>query len=63
MTEFDRVRADQRGALARLNRRSLLRAAVVAGVLPAPATLGGLTNPSATSALLVQADPTTSPSP
>jgi peptide/nickel transport system substrate-binding protein len=59
MSQFDRVRADQRGALARLNRRSLLRAAAVAGVAPATATLGGLTNVSAASPLRVQADPTT----
>ena len=51
MSQFDRVRADQRGAIARLNRRSLLRAAAVAGVVPATATLGGLTNVSAASPL------------
>ena len=59
MSQFGRVRADQRGANARLNRRSLLRAAAVAGVVPATATLGGLTNVSAASSLRVQADPAT----
>jgi peptide/nickel transport system substrate-binding protein len=59
MSQFGRVRADQRGANARLNRRSLLRAAAVAGVVPATATLGGLTNVSAASSLRLQADPAT----
>ena len=59
MSQFDRMRADQRGAFARLNRRSLLRAAAAAGVVPATATLGGLTNVSAASPLRLQADPTT----
>jgi ABC-type transport system substrate-binding protein len=59
MSQFDRVRADQRSVLARLNRRSLLRAAAAAGVVPATATLGGRTNVSAASPLRVQADPTT----
>ena len=59
MSQFGRVRADQRGANARLNRRSLLRAAAVAGVVPATATLGGLTSVSAASPLRSQADPAT----
>ncbi len=60
MRQFDRVRANQRGvALARLNRRSLLRAAAVAGVVPATAALGGRTNVSAASPLRGQADATT----
>jgi hypothetical protein len=49
MSQFDRVPADQRGAFGRLNRRSLLRAAAVAGVVPASTTLGGLANVSAAS--------------
>jgi hypothetical protein len=59
MSQFDKLCADQRGALARLNRRSLLRAAAGAGVVPATATLGGQTHLSAASPLRVQADPTT----
>src|ERR671916_1312081 len=59
MSQFDRVPADRHGALARLNRRSLLRAAAAAGVVPATVTLGGLTNAAAASPLRVQADPTT----
>jgi peptide/nickel transport system substrate-binding protein len=59
MSQFGRVRADQRGANARLNRRSLLRAAAVAGVVPASATLGEITNVSAVSPLRFQADPVT----
>jgi peptide/nickel transport system substrate-binding protein len=59
MCQFDRMRADQRGANARLNRRSLLRAAAVAGVVPATTTLGGLASVSTASALRAQAEPTT----
>ena len=59
MSQFDRGRAGQRGAFARLNRRSLLRAAAAAGVVPATATLGGLTSASATPSLRLQADPAT----
>ncbi|MDP8932509.1 MAG: ABC transporter substrate-binding protein, partial [Actinomycetota bacterium] len=59
MSQFDRVPADLRGGLGRLNRRSLLRAAAAAGIVPATATLGGLTNVSAASPLRSQADPTT----
>src|SRR5215207_6548017 len=58
MSQFDRVPADQRGGLGRLNRRWLLRAAA-AGVVPATATLGGLTDVSAASLLRSQGDPTT----
>jgi hypothetical protein len=42
MSQFDWKQVDQRGAFARFNRRSLLRAAAAAGVVPATATLGGL---------------------
>jgi peptide/nickel transport system substrate-binding protein len=59
MSQFDRERADWRGADARLDRRSLLRAAAAAGVVPATATLSGLTNVSAASSLRFQADPGT----
>src|SRR3954470_3753597 len=59
MSQFDRERADWRGAVARLNRRSLLRAAAAAGVVPATATLSGLTSVSAASSLRFQADPGT----
>ena len=51
MSQFDRVHADQCGTLGRLNRRSLLRVAAAAGVVPATATLDGLTNVSAASPL------------
>ena len=59
MSQFDRERVGQRCACARLNRRSLLRAAAAAGVVPVTATLGGLTNVSAASSLRLQADPAT----
>jgi len=59
MSQFDWKRADQRGAFSSLNRRSLLRAAAAAGVVPAAATLGGLTNVSVASTLRLQADPAT----
>jgi peptide/nickel transport system substrate-binding protein len=59
MSQFDRERADWRGAVARFNRRSLLRAAAAAGAVPATATLSGLTNVSAASSLRFQADPGT----
>src|SRR5688500_6449233 len=59
MSQFDRAHPDQCGTLGRLNRRSLLRAAAVAGFVPAAATLDGLTNVSAASPLRSQAEPTT----
>src|SRR3954469_20033629 len=59
MSQFDRERADWRGAVARLNRRSLLRATAAAGVVPATATPSGLTSVSAASSLRFQADPGT----
>jgi peptide/nickel transport system substrate-binding protein len=59
VSQFDRVRADQPPPLGRLNRRSLLRAAAVVGVVPATATLGGLTHVSEAAPLRSQADPTT----
>src|SRR5215212_2892320 len=59
MSQFDRERADQRDAFTRLNRRSLLRAAVAAGVVPATAALGGLTNVSAAPSRRLQAEPGT----
>ena len=57
MSQFDRVRADQRDAVVRFNRRSLMRAAAVAGVVPTATRLGGLTNVSAASSLRLQGDP------
>jgi len=59
MNQFDRERSDQRDAFARLNRRSLLRAAAAAGVVPATAALGGLTNVSAAPSRRLQAEPGT----
>src|SRR5215212_1741133 len=59
MSQFDWNRADQSGGFARLNRRSLLRAAAAAGVVPATATLGGLTHGASAASLRIQADPAT----
>src|SRR5215213_8432668 len=59
MSQFDRERADQRDAFAHLNRRSLLRAAAAAGVVPATASLGGLRNVAAAPRLRLQADAAT----
>ena len=63
MSHFDRVPNVQPAVLGRLNRRSLLRAAAVAGVVPATAPFGGLTHVSAASPLRLQATRPRSPSP